>query len=110
MFRVREIKYRGKMKPDRLTCPCYVYGCVFRALIVFYLPFYEFALSDESLLLCANAQQHYYIVFLGDIISSKFATKFGHFLRRNLINFNDDDVVAFCIYRMDKITLYTIIK
>ena len=49
------------MKPDRLTCPCYVYGCVFPALIVFYLPFYELALSDESLLLCANGQLHYHI-------------------------------------------------
>ena len=49
------------MKPDRLTCPCYAYGCVFPALIVFYLPFYGLALSDESLLLCDNGQLNYHI-------------------------------------------------
>ena len=49
------------MKPERLTCPCYVYACVFPALIVFYLPFYELALSDESPLLFDNGQLHYHI-------------------------------------------------
>ena len=36
--------------------------CVsFFSLGVFYLPFYEFALSDESLLVCDNGQLHYHI-------------------------------------------------
>ena len=31
------------------------------SLGVFYLPFYEFELSDASLLLCDNGQLHYHI-------------------------------------------------
>ena len=53
--------------------------CMRPSLGVFYLPFYEFALSDESLLLCDNGQLHYHIhskknwanvLFLGDISST----------------------------------------
>ena len=37
--------------------------CIYMRLSLgeFYLPFYEFALSDESLLLCDNGQLHYHI-------------------------------------------------
>ena len=37
--------------------------CIYMRLYlgVFYLPFYEFELSDESLLLCDNGQLHYHI-------------------------------------------------
>ena len=66
--------------------------CMRLSLGEFYLPFKEFALSDESLLLCENGQLHYHIqskkytprLFLGDIISSTVEIKFGPFLRRNL--------------------------
>ena len=35
--------------------------CMRLSLGEFYLPFYEFALSDQSLLLCDNGQLHYHI-------------------------------------------------
>ena len=76
-----------KMKPKRLKALSGVseegdrsFSCVCRRLSlsveflrsVFYLPFYEFAPSGESLLLCDNGQLHKYIPLLS------YFGKIGH--------------------------------
>ena len=50
------IKNEARVVDVSLVCIC-----MRLSLGVFYLPCYEFALSDESLLLCDNGQLHYHI-------------------------------------------------
>ena len=66
MFWVREIEYllfrsdpsKNEARVVDVSLLCI---CMRLSLGEFYLPFYEFALSDESLLLCDNGQLHYHI-------------------------------------------------
>ena len=60
-FSIRLMNHYPSKNEARVVDVSLLCICMRLSLGEFYLPFYEFALSDESLLLCDNGQLHYHI-------------------------------------------------